>query len=105
MLSRCRRGAGLSTPLSTGDRAAVRDCRATEPVGKGVGNPCSTAIVRGVVLLAPGWRDFASDLRPEKPTDFPRVRPSPAPASIRNRATICTADRLQANARPAPNLV
>ena len=32
-------GAGLSTPLSIGERAAGRNRRATEPVGKGGGQP------------------------------------------------------------------
>jgi hypothetical protein len=94
--------AGLSTPLSMGERAAARDRRATEPVGKGVGNPCSTVSPARSSLLAPGWRDIASHLRRE-PTDFPRFHPDPAPASIRNRA-VHSADRLQANAVPESNL-
>jgi hypothetical protein len=46
------RGAGLSTPLSTVDGVALRNSRATETVGKGVDNPCSSSVYAALLSAA-----------------------------------------------------
>ena len=53
-------GAGLSTPLSTGDEAAFASGQATETVGKGVDNPCSKFVLRLVGAQCGGAARFWS---------------------------------------------